>query len=119
VWASSGMTFPVEHAALSRTLLSAALNDGWTLGEATLKAKQAVSDPDVRATFHLFGDPSARAAVQRSPGLVDGKPRAGASGCGTPGGPAPALAPLVLALVLVMRRTRRHRVLVATTRRDA
>src|SRR5262249_37764167 len=34
MWASSGMTFPTEHAALSSALLTSALNDGLTLGEA-------------------------------------------------------------------------------------
>jgi hypothetical protein len=31
-----------------------------TLGEAVLKAKAATSDPDVRQSYILFGDPSAR-----------------------------------------------------------
>jgi len=39
MWASSGMTHPTRHATLSETLLTAALNDGLTVGEATLKAK--------------------------------------------------------------------------------
>ena len=58
VWASSALTLPTQHALLSRTLLDGALNEGLTLGEATLKAKQAVTDPDVRASFHLLGDPA-------------------------------------------------------------
>jgi uncharacterized protein (TIGR03382 family) len=99
------MTLPTEHALLSKTLLSVALNDGMTLGEATLKAKQAVSDPEVRATFHLLGDPSARAVAQRSSALTVGSPKSSASGCSTPGSPLAALAPLVLAaLALSLRR---------------
>ncbi len=79
-----------------------------TLGEATLKAKQAVTDPDVRATFHLLGDPSARAVAVRSAALsVSTSPRSGASGCGTTRDPAAALAPIVLiVLAFAMRRTR-------------
>jgi len=108
VWASSALTIPTDHALLSKTLLSAALNDGLTLGEATLKAKQAVTDPDVRATFHLLGDPSARAVAKRNSALTGvSTPKAGASGCSTPGGPMAALAPLVLAGLLLSIRRRR------------
>ncbi len=31
-----------------------------TLGEATMQAKSATSDPDVRKTWILFGDPTTR-----------------------------------------------------------
>jgi len=107
MWASSGMTFPTEHAALSSALLTSALNEGMTLGEATLKAKQAISDVDVRATFHLLGDPSARAAPAKSPAVTTpAKPAAGASGCGTPGSPSIALAVLALLAVAVSMRRR-------------
>jgi autotransporter-associated beta strand protein len=107
VWASSALTLPTEHGLLSKTLLSAALNDGLTLGEATLKAKAAVTDPDVRATFQLLGDPSARAVLSRTSALRVSTPRAGAGGCSTTGGPLSALAPLVLgALALSLRRRR-------------
>ena len=103
MWASSAMTLPTEHPLLSKTLLSTALNEGLTLGEATLKAKQAVTDPDVRATFHLLGDPSARAVSVRTAALSVSSPKAGASGCSTPGGPLAILAPLVV-LALSLRR---------------
>ena len=43
VWASSALTLPTDHALLSKTLLSGVLDEGLTLGEATLKAKQAVT----------------------------------------------------------------------------
>ena len=105
MWASSAETVPTEHPLLSKTLLSAALNEGLTLGEATLKAKQAVTDPDVRATFHLLGDPSARAVAVKSSALTSGSPKSGASGCSTPGGPLAVLAPLVI-LALSLRRRR-------------
>ncbi len=105
VWASSALTLPTEHALLSQTLLTATLDEGLTLGEATLKAKQAVTDPDVRASFHLLGDPSARAVAMRSSGLTStGGPRSGASGCSTPGAPLAFLGPLVLALAWAGRR---------------
>jgi len=107
VWASSALTLPTEHALLSKTLLSATLNEGLTLGEATLKAKHAVTDPDVRSTFQLLGDPSARAVVSSASALTVSTPRAGAGGCSSAGGPLSALAPLVLgALVLSLRRRR-------------
>ncbi|HSP20102.1 MAG TPA: C25 family cysteine peptidase, partial [Myxococcaceae bacterium] len=108
VWASSALTLPTEHALLSRTLLSAALDEGLTLGEATLRAKQAVTDADVRASFHLLGDPSARAvAVKTSALTTGGAPRSGAFGCNTPGAPIAALAPLVLAALALSARRRR------------
>ena len=108
VWASSALTLPTEHGLLSRTLLAAALNEGLTLGDATLRAKQAVTDPDVRASFHLLGDPSARAVAVKSSALTTtGTPRAGAFGCSTPGTPVAVLAPLVLAALALSVRRRR------------
>ena len=119
VWASSALTLPTDHALLSKTLLSAVLDQGKTLGEATLEAKQAVTDPDVRETFHLLGDPSARAVATGSAALT-ARPTAqsGASGCGTPGDPMAALAPVVLAaLAFTLRRRRPARAATARTGR--
>ena len=107
VWASTAMTVPTEHALFSKTLLASVLNDGLTLGEATLKAKQTVSDPELRSTFHLLGDPSARAVATRSAALTVSAPRAGAGGCSTPGEPLSALAPLVLGVLALSLRRRR------------
>jgi uncharacterized protein (TIGR03382 family) len=110
IWASSAFTIPTEHALFSKTALSAALNDGATLGEATLKAKHAVSDRDVRATFHLFGDPSARAVATRSAALAvttTNSVTSGAGGCSTSAGSFSVLAPLVLAALAVSLRRRR------------
>ncbi|MGZ3444621.1 MAG: C25 family cysteine peptidase [Myxococcaceae bacterium] len=108
VWASSALTLPTDHALLSRTLLSAVLDEGLTLGEATLKAKQAVTDPDVRASFHLLGDPSARAVAVKSSALsTTSTPKSGAAGCSTTGAPMAALAPLILAAVMLSARRRR------------
>jgi MYXO-CTERM domain-containing protein len=107
VWANSAFSVPTEHALFSKTVLSAVLNDGLTLGEATLKAKQALTDSNVRSTFHLLGDPSARAVASRSSALTVGSPKSGASGCSTSGGPLAVLAPLVLGLLALSRRRRR------------
>ena len=63
VWASSGMTAPTEQAVLNRQILRLILdnaNGSSTLGEATVKAKSGVGDPDVRRTWLLFGDPTMR-----------------------------------------------------------
>jgi hypothetical protein len=108
VWASSAMTLPTEHGLLSKTLLAAALEEGMTLGEATLKAKQAVKDTELRASFHLLGDPSARAVATQRAALTSGGTRtgSGAFGCSTPGAPIAFLAPLVLA---VLARSARRR----------
>ena len=96
VWASSGMTLPTDHPILSSTLLSTALDGGKTLGEATLAAKQAVTDPEVRATFHLLGDPSAR-AVESKPALtVEPRNPSGALGCSASGASNPTFVFLAL-----------------------
>ena len=62
VWASSGMTAPTEQTVLNQQILKLILDIGSssTLGDATVKAKSAVSDPDVRRTWILFGDPTMR-----------------------------------------------------------
>ena len=61
VWASSGLTeskdqLPIDEA-LVRLLFSGAPT---TLGDATLAAKAAAKDLDVRQTWILFGDPTTR-----------------------------------------------------------
>ncbi len=62
VWASSGWTTPPGQLLLTqqfyRFLFSG--DSGTTLGEAAMRAKPAVSDPDVRRTWILFGDPATR-----------------------------------------------------------
>jgi hypothetical protein len=69
VWASSGFTIPAEQAVMNQqfyTLLfqsnqptkAKAPQAGMTLGEITTKAKSSVSNPDIRRTWILFGDPS-------------------------------------------------------------
>jgi hypothetical protein len=71
VWASSGFTAPTGQAVMNQqfyTLLFPSNqptkgNAGqatMTLGEITMNAKSSVSDPDIRRTWILFGDPSMR-----------------------------------------------------------
>jgi len=62
VWASSG-----QCAADSQLLMGLELfrlifrnSDSLTMGEAALKAKLVINDPDVRWTYILFGDPAMR-----------------------------------------------------------
>jgi autotransporter-associated beta strand protein len=106
-WASSGMTSPVEHSRLSADLLQAAMVDGLTLGDASVRAKSTLRDADVRATFHLFGDPSARMApASTSLTAPPGLHASASTGCGTPGGPwSAALVLLLLPLLWRPQRT--------------
>jgi hypothetical protein len=58
VWASSGVTEALPQSVLNQRFLEASLNEGLTIGESAMQAKAATDDPDVRATWILFGDPS-------------------------------------------------------------
>ncbi|HSO75215.1 MAG TPA: C25 family cysteine peptidase [Blastocatellia bacterium] len=64
VFASSGMTGPAGQAAINREMFglifrsSAIEGRPLTFGEATLRARKAVGDIDVRRTYILFGDPT-------------------------------------------------------------
>jgi hypothetical protein len=61
VWASSGLSVPEAQAALDRKVLRLLLDGtGRTLGEAIQEAKRSASDPDVRRTWVLLGDPTLR-----------------------------------------------------------
>jgi hypothetical protein len=57
--ASSSLTEFAPQAALGTALLRD-LFTGATVGEALLAAKRAITDPDVRKSYLLFGDPSMR-----------------------------------------------------------
>jgi hypothetical protein len=61
VWASSGLTRPEGQSLMNKKLIPL-LFDGKsrTLGEATVKAKTATKDQDVRRTWILFGDPTTK-----------------------------------------------------------
>jgi hypothetical protein len=61
VWASTAQCEPVGQGMMNEELYRQMFNgSGMTLGEATAKAKQAVSDPDIKRTWILFGDPATR-----------------------------------------------------------
>src|SRR5262249_22454508 len=80
-WGSTGMPYPGQHSEVDQLLAKGLLLDGKTLGEATRDAMANVSDPDLRATFVLLGDPSARAVAQRSPALQQAPRSSGTLGC--------------------------------------
>ena len=59
VWASSGMTDPASQAAMNQQFYRLLFGtDALTLGEAAQKAKESITDQDVRRTWILFGDPT-------------------------------------------------------------
>jgi predicted extracellular nuclease len=62
VWTSSGMTLPggqsLMNQQLYKLLFDASNGHGRSLGEVTLRAKSTISDPDIRRTWILFGDPT-------------------------------------------------------------
>ena len=62
VWASSGMTAPAAQAEANRELYRALFAEGGPvrLGDAVRRAKAATADAEVRRTWVVFGDPSAR-----------------------------------------------------------
>ncbi len=61
VWASSGMTMPEGQALMNQQMYRQIFSgQPQRLGEATVRAKAAISDLDVRRTWILFGDPTSR-----------------------------------------------------------
>jgi hypothetical protein len=62
VWASSGMCGPDEQLAMNLEVIRSMFGGSHdeTLGTAFWKARAGATDPDVRRTYLLFGDPSAR-----------------------------------------------------------
>jgi len=58
VLASSGLNQAPPQTALDTLVVQNAFAKGATLGDAIVKAKSKISDPDVRRTFILFGDPA-------------------------------------------------------------
>ncbi len=59
VWTSSGLTLPTEQADMNLELIQLLFNgEGLTIGEAVMRAKQAVTNVDIRRTWILFGDPT-------------------------------------------------------------
>jgi uncharacterized repeat protein (TIGR01451 family) len=67
VWASSGLTEPEPQAAMDQNLVRLLFTDpSLALGDAIMKAKAKISDPDTRRIYILFGDPLLR--MRRPPG---------------------------------------------------
>jgi hypothetical protein len=62
VWASSGMTSTNKQAAMDQQMFRLLFSGEGplSLGDATIRAKAAASDVDVRSTWILFGDPAMR-----------------------------------------------------------
>ena len=62
VWTSTGMTEPADQLVVNKQLYQLLFTTGnaLTLGEATTRAKTAVTDGDIRRTWVLLGDPTMR-----------------------------------------------------------
>lgn len=61
VWASSGQCGPAEQTALNQEFYRQLFGSTpTTIGEAAARAKAAVTDPDIRRTWTLLGDPAMR-----------------------------------------------------------
>jgi hypothetical protein len=59
VLASSGLNQAPPQAALDALIVQSALGGkGTTLGDSIISAKSNITDPDVRRTYILFGDPA-------------------------------------------------------------
>ncbi len=59
MWASSGLSLPQDQARLNQEFYRQLFSGRpLRLGEATVAAKKAVTDADVRRTWILFGDPT-------------------------------------------------------------
>jgi uncharacterized repeat protein (TIGR01451 family) len=59
VLASSGLNQPTPQTTLDALVVQSAFSaSGMALGDAVVKAKSNIADPDVRRTFVLFGDPA-------------------------------------------------------------
>jgi hypothetical protein len=72
VLASSGLNDAPPQTTLDALIVQNALNvKGATLGDAIVKAKLQISDPDVRRTFVLFGDPAMQ--VKQPPADATGR----------------------------------------------
>jgi uncharacterized repeat protein (TIGR01451 family) len=86
VWASSGFTDAQPQSGLNQALLNnLAADQSTSLGAAILAAKLGVTDPDVRRTWILFGDPMMKlhfngAAAGLAPSRIPPARRAGAVG---------------------------------------
>lgn len=64
VWASSGLTEPAGQTVMNQALVPQIFGESPTIGEATVKAKAAVNDLDIRRTWIFFGDPATKLAAR-------------------------------------------------------
>jgi hypothetical protein len=61
VWASSGLTGLEGQVVMNQELMRLLFSqEKLTLGEAAMRAKRVATDPDVRKTWILFGDPTTK-----------------------------------------------------------
>lgn len=75
VWASSGFTTAPPQAAMDQALLrTLAANPTQPLGRSILTSKLNITDPDVRRTWILFGDPAMRVAFPTASSPIRTKP---------------------------------------------
>jgi len=75
VWASSGFTTAPPQAAMDQALLrTLAANPTQSLGRSILTSKLNITDPDVRRTWILFGDPAMRVAFPTASFPITTKP---------------------------------------------
>ena len=71
VLASSGLNQPAAQTDLDAMVVQSAFGaNGTALGDAIVKAKSNIADPDVRRTFVLFGDPAMKVKQPRSAAVV-------------------------------------------------
>ena len=71
VFASSGLNQPAPQTDLDAMVVQSAFGaNGTALGDAIVKAKSNIADPDVRRTFVLFGDPAMKVKQPRSAAVV-------------------------------------------------
>jgi len=60
-WASSGLTEHAPQLVMNKELVRLLFNgEGLTIGEAVKRAKASITDPDIRRTWILFGDPATK-----------------------------------------------------------
>ena len=64
VWASTGMTVPIDQSTMNEELYRLIFGSGGikgktlTIGEAAERAKARITDSDIRRTWVLLGDPA-------------------------------------------------------------
>jgi hypothetical protein len=58
VLASSGLNQPAPQTAVDASIVQNAFNAHARIGDAIVSAKASITDPDVRKTYILFGDPA-------------------------------------------------------------